>query len=208
MAKVMRPLARRRLLEDAIEVAPALLGVWLVREIAGQLVGGPIVETEAYLGEDDPGSHASRRRTAANDAMWAIGGTAYVYTIHTRCCLNVVTSPEGRAQAVLIRAIEPRLGLDVMRALRGRHAERDLCSGPGKLCQALAIGLRLNHHDLTAGDELFLARPGRGDAPAGAGDVAISVRVGLAPGKGEDLPLRFCLRGNSFLSRGARPASR
>lgn len=200
------PLDRGFCLRDPVAVARDLLGIWLLRTIDGQPVGGPIVEAEAYLGEKDPGSHASRRHTRSNDAMWAPGGTAYVYTIHTHHCLNVVTGEKGRPQAVLLRALEPRLGLDIMRRLRGRDRPRDLCSGPGKLCQALDVGMALNYHDLTAGRELFLAAPeGDDDSwPVPEDRVAVTARVGLAPGKGHEMPLRFFLRDSRFVSRGPK----
>jgi DNA-3-methyladenine glycosylase len=203
-------------------VARELLGCWLLRRLAGQLVGGIIVETEAYLGEEDPGSHAARGRTARNAAMWATGGTAYVYQIHGRhFCLNVVTGPPGTPQAVLIRALEPRVGIEVMRARRGRDALRDLCSGPAKLCQALAIDLSLNFASLT-GPALFIAPDPTGRAGAGSttlshpllpsipraisSPIVTTTRIGLTVGRGHDLPLRFYLLGKPFVSQRDRAA--
>lgn len=204
MGQIFRPIPRQFFLRDVREVAPDLLGAWLLRILRGKPIGGIIVEVEAYLGPEDPGSHASRPRTRSNDAMWGLGGTAYVYTIHTRYCINVVTGPKEKPQAALLRAIEPRIGIDIMRKLRGRHNLRELCSGPGKLCQALGIALEQNYHDLTTGDALFVAYPPEGPWPLAPEQIGISTRIGLAPGKGEDLPLRFYLKGNPFVSKPPR----
>lgn len=204
MCQIFRRIPRQFFLRDVQEVAPELLGAWILRILDGEPVGGIIVEVEAYLGPEDPGSHASRPRTRANDAMWGLGGTAYVYTIHTRYCINVVTGPKEEPQAALIRAIEPRVGLDAMRRLRGRQDPRELCSGPGKLCQALDITLDFNYHDLTTGDVLFLARPPDEPWPLPPAQIGVSTRIGLAQGKGENLPLRFYVRGNPFVSKPPR----
>lgn len=168
--------------------ARRLLGSRLVSTIAGRETSGRIVETEAYLGADDPASHAFNGRTARNDAMFGARGTLYVYVsygIHR--CINVVTGEKGNAGAVLIRALEPTSGLGVMARRRGR--DTDLCSGPGRLAQALGITMRHNGHDLTLPPIRLLARP----APAAA-EVGTSGRIGVS--RAADRPLRFFLKGH------------
>lgn len=147
---------------DTREVARELLGKWLVSRIGQTLTAGVIVETEAYLSQGDSASHAAIGPTPRNAAMFLEPGRAYVYPIHSRFCFNVVTEPAGVGAAVLIRAIEPRVGLEVMQQRRsGRRTspptERELCSGPAKLCESLGIDRRLDTHDLTLGRQLWIA---------------------------------------------------
>lgn len=177
-------------------VARELLGKYLLREAtAKQIVGGIIVEVEAYLAENDPANHAYRGRTRRNASMFGPPGRAYVYAIHTQHCLNVVTEPEGVPSAVLIRAIEPKFGLEVMQQLRGISNIRELARGPGKLCQALAIDRRLDGWDLTIGRTLWLASPDQCDTSL---QIAVSARIGVTSAK--DLPLRFFLADSPFVS--------
>jgi DNA-3-methyladenine glycosylase len=193
------PLPREFYLRDAVVVARDLLGCRLMRRVGGKLAGGIIVETEAYLGQDDPGSHAFRGLTHRNAPMWAIGGTAYVYRIYgVHCCLNVVTGPQGIPQAVLIRAIQPTLGVEIMQHNRECKDIRQLASGPAKLCQALGIDTRLNWADLTAAD-LFIAPP-QGATPSPE-SIVVTTRVGLSRNRGEDRLLRFCLTSCPYVSR-------
>jgi len=199
------PLAREFYLRDPVTVARELLGRLLLRRLGGRLTGGLVVETEAYLGDTDPGSHASRGRTPRNAPMWEVGGTAYIYRIYgVYHCVNAVTGPAGVAQAVLIRALEPTVGLAAMRRRRGRREARQLCSGPGKLCQALALDTNLNLADLT-GDTLFFAMPD--DAPAYS-TVITTTRIGLRAGEGDDLPLRFYFADCPHVSRRDRAGER
>src|SRR3712207_8134102 len=129
------PLPRAYFARSVHDVAPELLGVTLL--VDG--VGGTIVEVEAY-DQTDPASHGFRGRTARNAAMFGPPGHAYVYRSYgVHWCLNLVCEEEGVASAVLVRALEPTRGLEEMRARRGVHDVRGLCSGPGRLCQALAV---------------------------------------------------------------------
>lgn len=186
------PLSRDFFARDTPIIARELLGKWLVSRIGQKLTAGVIVETEAYLPRGDSASHAAIGRTARNEAMFLEPGRAYVYAIHSRFCFNVVTEPAGVGAAVLIRAIEPRVGLEVMRKRRSeRRAEppaaRDLCSGPAKLCEALGIDRRWDRHDLTLGRQLWLAQPildGNEIVPT-----TITRRIGVT--SAEELLLRF-----------------
>ncbi|MGD9519713.1 MAG: DNA-3-methyladenine glycosylase [Armatimonadota bacterium] len=199
-----QPLPRSFYIREAPLVAQELLGCLLLRRLDGELVGGVIVETEAYLGEGDPGSHASRGPTQRTAPMWEIGGTAYVYRIYgIHYCLNFVTGLAGIAQAVLVRALEPTYGVDVLRARRGRADLRDLTSGPGKLCQALAVDLSLNRADLTHGDLFVAARP---EPSLPIGPIIATTRIGLPQGQGDDVPLRFYLANSTCVSRRDRAA--
>ena len=139
---------------DPISVARQLLGKLLVRRLGDRRISGVIVEVEAYLAQGDSASHSYRGKTARNAAMFMPAGTLYVYSIHTRHCLNVVVEPEGTGAAVLIRALEPWEGIDWMRHHRG-HQE-PLSSGPGRLSQALAIDLTANKADLNRSEEVWI----------------------------------------------------
>jgi DNA-3-methyladenine glycosylase len=177
-----------------LEVARELVGA----ELYVDGVGGRIVEVEAYHHED-PASHGYLgRRTARNAAMFLPGGHAYVYCSYgIHWCLNVVTGGPGEAEAVLIRALEPLAGLDAMRARRGLDDPRALCSGPGKLCQALAI--TREHDGLPLDAPPFELRPRSTDT-----ELAVGPRIGIS--RGQELPWRFGLAGSRFLSRPLRPA--
>jgi DNA-3-methyladenine glycosylase len=161
-------------------LARALLGQRLVRVKDSVRTAGIIVETEAYLGAIDKAAHSYRGRTARNASMWKEGGHAYVYFIYgMHWCLNVVARDEGVPEAVLIRAIEPVEGIDAMRTRRARaKRDRDLCSGPGKLCAALAIDRALDGADLVESDELFIEKV-RARAHAKK-EIAVTARIGVA----------------------------
>lgn len=177
----------------ADEAARRLLGCELVRELDGQLLRARIVETEAY-DEDDPASHTHHGRSARNDAMFRSAGHAYVYLIHgIHHCMNVVCGFEGHGCGVLIRAVEPLTGLDVMRQRRRRDGV-ELTNGPGKLCQAMAITLPMSGHDL-AEAPLTLVR----GTPVRDEEVVTTTRVGIS--KNADAPRRFYLRGNPWVSK-------
>lgn len=180
------------------EVARRLLGWILIHETEAGLVAGRIVETEAYLSVDDPASHSHRGPTARNASMFAAPGHAYVYLSYgMHRCFNVVTARSGVGEAVLVRALEPVAGLEIMRARRGVVRDRDVASGPGKLCQALGIGLEHDGADLRS-SRLRLGVPPEGSAPEI--EVAIGPRVGIT--RAAELALRFVVRGSPWASRG------
>lgn len=201
-----RPLPRAFFERDTVTVARELLGKIVVSTAGGALTAGRILETEAYLGANDPGSHASTKGvTKRNAVMYGHGGTAYVYfTYGNHHMLNLVTEPEGTAGGVLLRSIEPLAGTDVMARRRPGARGRDLANGPGKLAAALGLDLRDNGVPLGRGHLQVYDAP----APADA-DIATSGRVGLSDG--HELELRFFLREHPGVSRGRtgpRPAKR
>jgi DNA-3-methyladenine glycosylase len=181
-------LAREFYARSVHEVAPELIGVTLL--VDG--VGGPIVEAEAYDAKD-PAAHGFRGRTPRNASMFGPPGHAYVYRSYgIHWCLNLVCEDEGSAAAVLIRALEPQHGLEVMRERRGLDDPRLLCAGPGRLCQALAV---TRAHDGMALDEQpFELRP-RADPI----DVVAALRIGISVAT--DLPWRYGAAGSRYLSR-------
>lgn len=195
MTVLSPPLPRSCYQPSARRVAPRLLGQLLVFETPNGPVGGVIVEAEAYL-HDDPACHASRGLTPRNAPMFGPPGYAYVYfTYGNHFCFNVVCAPEGVAEAVLIRSLHPSQGLDAMRARRRRDDPRHLCSGPGKLCQALGIGRDQNRLDLCGSSPLTIRR---GD-PVPRARIVRTTRIGIR--QGAELALRFYVRGSEFISR-------
>jgi DNA-3-methyladenine glycosylase len=170
------------------EVAPALVGALLL--VDG--VGGVVVEVEAY-DQEDPASHGFGGRTARNASMFGPPGHAYVYRSYgIHWCLNLVCAGEGRAEAVLVRALEPTAGLDSMRARRKLADPRLLCSGPGRLCQAL--GVSRDHDGLPLDEPPFELR-----APPGAVEVVAGERIGIT--RAVERPWRYGLAGSRYLSR-------
>ena len=176
---------------SVLEVAADLVGCGLL--VDG--VGGVIVETEAYRA-DEPACHAYVGLTARTEPLFGPPGHAYVYLsygIHS--LLNVVAEPESSAAAALIRAVEPRWGIERMRERRGVDSERLLCSGPGKLTQALGVGLGHNRRSLSEWP-FELRAP---DAGWSAGTVAVAPRIGIT--RAVELPWRYCAAGNDHVSR-------
>ena len=191
----MRPLPREFFAADSRDLAPRLLNKLLVR---GRRIGR-IVEVEAYAGAVDPASHAFRGRTARNATMFGPPGHLYVYfTYGMHFCANVVGGDDGEASAVLLRALTPVAGLDEMRAARGPAArlDRDLCSGPGKLCQALGVDRTFDGADLVTGDRGVQVLDDGTPPPASPG---VSGRVGLSVAA--DVPWRFYVPDAVGLSR-------
>lgn len=181
---------------DPAVVASELLGKLLLRETSAGLCGGRIVETEAYLSARDPACHASRGQTRRNAAMFGPPGNAYVYMIHARWCLNAVTEPEGTPSAVLIRAIEPLVGIELMQQRRGTDIMRDLTRGPARLCEALAIDRTYDGWDLTVGRELWIGEDL--EPPERKLRIVKSGRIGLS--SAQRRLLRFFVAGNPFVS--------
>ncbi|MGB8656211.1 MAG: DNA-3-methyladenine glycosylase [Candidatus Zixiibacteriota bacterium] len=179
-----------------LQVAKELLGKHLIIRRDGHSLSGKIVETEAYIGYKDPASHAYRGMTPRNEVMFGHPGYAYVYlTYGMHHCLNLVTEREGYPAAVLIRALEPADGIEIMRKERRREELRDLASGPAKLCQALGIDKRLNGADLCS-DMIYVE-----DRGGVTGKIASSSRIGIREGKAKKW--RFFVANNKFVSRRA-----
>lgn len=205
-APVGPPLERAFYERPTVEVARALLGTELVHETPDGLAAGLIVEAEAYLGPEDRAAHSyGHRRTRRTEAMFGPAGHAYVFQIYgLHFCFNVVTVGEGTPQAVLVRALEPTRGLALMARRRGVSPEqpgweRLLCSGPARLCQALAVTRAQYGHDLTR-PPLYVCR-GRSPVPDEA--IATGPRIGVDyAGEWKDKPWRFWVRDNPHVSRG------
>jgi DNA-3-methyladenine glycosylase len=190
------PLPRRFYNRDVVDVTRELLGRLLIRESAEGTTVGRIVEAEAYLAENDSACHAAKGKTRRNASMFGPPGHAYVYAIHSRWCLNVVTEPENIACAALIRAVEPLEGLDLMRARRKREKLLELARGPGRLCEAFGIDRQLDGWDVTLGEKLWIA--------AGKQRLLKSEAVGISPRIGvtsaHDLMLRFFIANSPWVS--------
>ena len=195
----MPKLPRSFYLREANTVAPELLGKLLVHNTPDGPVAGMIVEAEAYVGSRDKAAHSyPRRRTPRTEVQFGPGGFAYVYFIYgMHTCFNIVTNGPEEAEAVLIRALEPAWGLDYMAARRKVSSPQMLCSGPGRLCQALGIERSHNGCDL-CGDELFLL-PWQNIPPA---QIMVSPRINVDyAGDCAALPWRYFIRDNPYLSR-------
>ncbi len=193
---------------SAAVVAPKLLGHWLVRRKGNDLLGGIIVEAEAYLA-DDPACHAFRGVTRRNQSMFGPPGHAYVYYIYgNHHCVNAVCRPAGIGEAVLIRAIEPLFGLEQISANRPGCKPLQLTNGPGKLCGAFEITRELDGANLCEmGSPLFIAQnPKHAETLRQWGPVEVSRRIGIT--KAADLPLRFFLGGNQHVSRRQKASAR
>lgn len=186
-------------LRDAASVARDLLGACFRSRVDGTEVSGVVVEVEAYIGPEDPASHAAARigRTERNRSMFGPPGRAYVFRSYgMHWCLNVVTGPEGFPAAVLIRALDPLSGIEVMR--RRRRGKEPLASGPGRVAEALGVTGALDGHPLQV-PPLELLRGWQ--VPEDR--VAVSGRVGIR--QAAHWPLRFFLRDHPAVSRGPAP---
>jgi DNA-3-methyladenine glycosylase len=199
----LKKLPRAFYLRPTPRVAKDLLGKHLVRRIGARVLVARIVETEAYC-QDDPASHSFRGLTNRNEVMFSHGGHLYVYfTYGMHFCANIVTGRAGEGDAVLMRAVEPIDGIDIMSRNRKLHTpglkredalERNLTNGPAKLCQALKIGRRENGIDLL-GDKIYLL-----DSPSlRPSEIATSTRIGIRVG--EKTLWRFFIKGNGWVSR-------
>jgi DNA-3-methyladenine glycosylase len=182
-------------------VAQELLGCLLVRHLNGHRLSGVIVEAEAYIGEEDLACHAKAGRTSRTQVMYGPAGFSYVYfTYGMHWMLNVVTESEEFPAAVLIRAIQPVEGVDVMQRLRGRKEIPDLCSGPAKLTQALDITRAQNGLDLCQLSSQIAIEP---HTKFPSGTVSASPRIGLGntPEPWKSKPWRYAVRDNPFVSK-------
>ena len=190
----MKLLPRSFYERDPARVARELLGNVLVHRSPEGTTSGRIVETEAYFGRDDPASRASRKRTKLNELMWWHGGLAFIYMVHAKWMFNVTAEREGVPGAVLVRALEPLDGVELMKCRRGVDDERLLMSGPGRLTQAM--GITCDHHklDLTRSRVLTIL----GGASTNF-KVARSHRIGVSADLRREL--RFFIRGNPFVSK-------
>ena len=195
-----KPLTREFYLPSAKIVAPKLLGHWLLRRTDAGICGGPIVETEAYIC-GDPACHGAPGLTPRNHVMFGEPGHAYVYFIYgNHYCMNVVCCPPAVAEAVLIRAIEPEFGREIMGQNRKARNTVELTNGPGKLCQAMDIKRVLDGADLCARNSvLFVAEnPRVKEFRRKRGPMVTGKRIGLT--KAASLLLRFYLEGSESVS--------
>jgi len=175
------------------EAAPRLLGCELERELDGRMVRVRIVETEAY-DQTDVASHSYRGETERTRVMFGEYGHVYVYfTYGMHYCANIVTGPKGYGAGVLIRAVEPIEGNEVIEERRGK-AGVEVTNGPAKLCQALGIDKRLNGHDLRTGELRLIPQQ-----PLPQANIVQTTRVGIS--RGQDVPWRFYIKGNVYVSK-------
>ncbi|SDH19306.1 DNA-3-methyladenine glycosylase [Dyadobacter soli] len=193
---------------DTCTLARKLLGCELVHDSPDGLTSGIIVETEAYL-QDDPACHAFNRRTTRTEPMYGIAGTVYVYLIYGMYqCFNIVSNAEGVGEAVLVRALQPTAGIDLMEMRRlirpgktqiisasGKVALKELCRGPGKLVQAMGISRDQHNATLLSGSTLYV-RPQVAVPEA----IISGPRVGINVGR--ELPYRYYIKDNIFVSKG------
>ncbi|MFB0527847.1 MAG: DNA-3-methyladenine glycosylase [bacterium] len=184
-------------------VAQELLGKTLVHKTDEGIISGKIIETEAYLGQKDPGSHAYRGITQRNKIMFGPAGKAYIYLVYgNHYCFNVVTEKDGVGGAVLVRALEPKQGIQLMK----KHRRIDgplarLTNGPGKLTKALGITGLMNGADLTGNKLFIMSRIGsrKKERPSKDFSIASTARIGIK--KGRNLPYRYYIEGSKFVSR-------
>lgn len=189
----MPRITRRRLPLDTVALARFLIGIELLHATPGGVVGGRIVETEAYP-PGDPTGYARFGLTTANAPLFAVRGTAYVRMVYGSCLtLDLAAEAEGTGAAVLIRALEPTRGIDIMCANRSASRLRDLARGPGRVCAALAIGFERNGVDLTRSRKLWLRT-----SPVRSAGITVSTRIGLS--RDQHRRLRFLERGSPFVS--------
>jgi DNA-3-methyladenine glycosylase len=191
-----RPLPREFYLRETEQVARDLLGTVLECRTPDGVTAGRVVETEAYIGEHDLACHAAAGRTARTAPLYGAPGIAYVYFIYGMYwCVNAVTRREGEPSAVLIRALEPLRGIELMRARRPKaKRDVDLTNGPGKLCQALGIDGGFNEKSLSSGDLRILS-----GETVPADRIVITPRIGIT--KCDSWPLRYFIADNAYVSK-------
>jgi DNA-3-methyladenine glycosylase len=181
--------------KDTIRVAKELLGKLIIKKERNNYISGRIVETEAYLGDNDPACHAYRRITPRNSVMFEDGGKIYVYFIYGNYyCFNVVTERKGTGSAVLIRAVEPYSGVNLMKKRRNQvKSEYGLTNGPAKFCLAFGIDRRYNGMDLNGG-KISIAKTTSIERI----NAVITRRIGIK--EGAEYPYRFFVKNNPFVS--------
>lgn len=192
----MRRLSERFFLGHTTNVAKSLLGKKLVTNVDGQKTSGMIVECEAYRMIGDEAAHSCRGRTKRTEMMFRKGGYIYVYLIYGMYfCVNVVTEKEGYGSAVLIRAIEPLEGIDIMLKRCHKTEIKGLTNGPGKLCKALGIDKGVLGENVCGSQKIWIENHQRINSK----DKGISTRIGIS--KSVDLPWRFFIKDHPFISR-------
>lgn len=186
---------------DVLQISQELLGKYLFTEVDGEIVGGKVVETEAYAHQGDQATemHLNRRNTRT-DVMYQAGGVAYVYTVYRiHRMFNIITNQAGKPDAVLIRAIEPTKGVETMKQRRGVDDEKRLTAGPGMLTQAL--GISTDHYGISLTTEKTIWLEGQGEEVE-KGNIIASPRVGIDyAGEDAQLPWRFRVKDNSWVSK-------
>lgn len=191
-----KPLSRAFYKRKVVKVAIDLLGKILVRKYNNKILSGKIVEVEAYNGVTDPASHAYKGMTPRNKVMWDHPGKVYVYTIYgIHYCLNLIAEPKGIPAAVLIRALQPIIGIEEMIKNRGVNDLTKLTNGPAKLTQALKITKELNGIDATVKDALYVVNPPSKENI----EIVSSKRIGIT--KGTNKLWRFYIKNNPFVSK-------
>ena len=193
----MKPLKQSFFIKETTQTAEKLLGCYLIRTIKGKKLIGRIVETEAYLGLDDPCCHSFKGSyTDRTKTMYLPGGHSYIYfTYGMHYCFNVVTGDINSPEAVLIRAVQPIKGLNEMKRNRNKDQLTELCSGPGKLCQAFQITKSLNAKKLSQEGEIYISKGEK------VREVELDSRVGLPLHEDSSYWfLRFYIKGNPFIS--------
>ncbi|MDA1313827.1 MAG: DNA-3-methyladenine glycosylase [Acidobacteria bacterium] len=191
-----RRLKRAFFNRPTLDVAPDLLGKIIVQKLDGHVLAGKIVETEAYLGNGDRAAHSARGRTRSTEVIFGPPGHAYVYLCYGMYeCLNLIAEPDGEAGCVLIRALEPLVGIKQIQQRRPNAKRlRDLASGPGKLTLALGVTRSRNGVDVTRGE--LTVRELREPAVF---DIVQTTRIGIS--LSHDLPYRFYIKDNNFVSK-------
>jgi DNA-3-methyladenine glycosylase len=190
--------------DDSVQIAQDLVGKLLVVSADGNRVSGMIVETEAYMGVTDKAAHSyGGRRTARNEITYALGGHVYVFFIYGMYYqLNFVTGPEEHPHVVLIRAVEPIDGIEIMRTRHWQMPDNNLTSGPGKLCIAFGIDRSLNGEDLL-GEKIWLEEYKNFSKD----EIAVGKRIGIDyAAEDAEKPWRFWVKDNQFVSKTQRPA--
>lgn len=194
--KDMVPLPQEFYEQPTLELGKALLGCLLVKETPKGIAAGYIVETEAYMGPSDRAAHSyNNRRTARTEVMFHRSGLAYTYLMHTHCLFNVVSGGEENPEAVLVRALEPRYGIQLMKSRRGIEELKNLTNGPGKLTKSLGISMEDYGSSLTL-PPLYIAKGFRPES------ISVGKRIGIDnSGEARDYPWRFWITNNKYVSR-------